>query len=50
MYVFLNIKCIFSVKSFSLRDISLLSNFQKLSAGSNTVSIVHLKKNMLCLF
>jgi len=40
-YVFPNIKCIFSAKSFTLENLTLLPNFQKLFAVSNTVSIVH---------
>jgi len=31
-YVFQNIQCNFSVKSFSVRNLSLLTNFQKLSS------------------
>jgi len=38
MYVF---ECIFSAKSFRLGNLSLLTDFQKLSAGSNTVSTAH---------
>ena len=40
MYVFPNVKRIFSAKSFSLGKLSLLANFQKLFTVSNTVSIV----------
>jgi len=40
-YVFSNIECIFSAKSFSLKNLSLLSNFENVSAVSNTVVIVH---------
>jgi len=39
-HVFPNIECIFCAKSFSLGYLSLLSNFEKLSTVSNTVSIV----------
>jgi len=39
-HVFPNIECIFSAKSFSLGNLSLLTNFHKLSAVSNTVNIV----------
>jgi len=40
-YVFPNIECIFGAKSFILGNLILLINFQKLTAVSNTVSIVH---------
>ena len=49
-HVFLNIDCIFSAKSFSLKNLCSLTNFQKLSAVSNTISIVHFYWKMLCLF
>jgi len=39
-YVFPNIKCIFSAKSFSFGNLHLLTNFLKLSTVSDTVSIV----------
>jgi len=41
MYVFPNVECIFSAKSFGLGNLSLLTNFHKLSTVSNTVTIVH---------
>jgi len=40
-FVFPNIECMFSAKSFSLRNLCLLTNFQKLSAVSNAVRSVH---------
>jgi len=40
-HVFTKIECIFSAKSFSLGNLSLLTSFQKLSTISNTVIIVH---------
>jgi len=40
MYVFPNVERIFIAKSFSLENLSLLTNFQKLFTVSNTVSIV----------
>jgi len=40
MYVFPNAERISSAKSFSLGNLSLLANFQKLFTVSNTVSIV----------
>jgi len=39
--LFQNVKCIFSAKSFSLGNLSLLNNFQKLFAVSDIVSIMH---------
>ena len=41
VYVFSNVECIFSAKWFSLGNLSLLTNFQKLSTVSVTVTIVH---------
>jgi len=40
-HVCVNIECNFSAKSFYLKNLSSLTNFRKLSAVSNTVSIVH---------
>jgi len=40
MYVFPHVKRIFIAKFFSLGNLSLLTNFQKLFTVSNTVSIV----------
>jgi len=42
MCVFPNIECIFNAKSFSFKNLFLLTNLQKLSAVSNTVSIVQI--------
>jgi len=39
MYVFPDLERIFSAKTFSLRNLFLLINIQKLFAVSNTVSI-----------
>jgi len=39
-YVLPNVECIVNAKSFSLANLSQLTNFQKLSAISRTVSIV----------
>jgi len=39
--MFLNVECIFSAKWFSLGNLSLLTNFQKLCTVSITVTIVH---------
>jgi len=48
---FPNIQCIYRAKSFSFRNLSLLTNFQKISTVlSNTVSIVHCYSKVLCLF
>jgi len=40
MYVFPYVERIFSAKSFSLENLSLPTNFQKLLTISNTVSII----------
>jgi len=40
MFVFPNVERIFSEKSFTLGNLPLLTNFQKLFTVSNTVSIV----------
>jgi len=41
-YVLSNVECIFSAKFFSLENLSLLTNFQKLpTVYSNVVNIVH---------
>ena len=40
MYVFPNVERIFIAKSFSLGNLSLLTNYQKLFTVSNTVSIL----------
>jgi len=40
MYMFPKVERIFSAKSFSLGNLSLLTNFQKLFTVSNSVSIV----------
>jgi len=40
MCVFPKVESIFSAKSFSLENLSLLTNFQKLFTVSNTVSII----------
>jgi len=50
-YVFPRIECIFTAKSFSLGNLFFLTNFQKLYAVSNIVSILYilLKDVMLVL-
>jgi len=48
-YVFPNTVCFFSVKSFSLGSLPLLTNFQKLFTVSNTISIVHLLKDLILI-
>ena len=40
-HVCVNIECNFSAKSFTLKNLSSLTNFQRLSAVSNNVYIVH---------
>jgi len=49
-HVCVNIEFNFSAKSFTLKNLSSLTNFQKLSAVSNNVCIVHFYWKMLCLF
>ena len=49
-HVCVNIDCNFIANSCSLKNLSSLTNFQKLSAVSKTVSIVHVHWKMLCLF
>jgi len=41
VHVLPNAECTFSAKSFRLGNLSLLTNFTKLSSISNTVTIVH---------
>jgi len=48
--MFPNIECIFSAKYFNLADLSLLTDLQKLSAVSNTVSIAHFRRCYALLF
>jgi len=48
MYVFPNLERIFSAKSFSLGNLFLLINFQKLFTVSNTVSIAAYLFNKKC--
>jgi len=45
--MFPNIEYIFSAKSFSLGNSTLLTNFQKLSAVSNTVGCAVLLKDVM---
>jgi len=47
-YMFPNIECIFNAKSFSLGNLSLLTNFQKLSTVSNTVSVGYIFTERFC--
>jgi len=42
VYVFPNVESIASAKSFSLGNLSLLNNFQKLSTVSNAVTILYI--------
>ena len=49
-HVCVSIECNFSAKSFSLKNLSSLTNFQKLCAVSNNVCIVHFYWKMVCLF
>jgi len=41
VYVLPNVECIFGAKPLSFGNLSLLTNFTKLSSVSNTVTIVH---------
>jgi len=48
-HVCVNIECNFSAKSFTLKNLSSLTNFQKLSAVSNNICIAHFYWKILCL-
>jgi len=47
-YVLTNIECIFSGKSFSLRNLSLLTNFQKLSTVQSNGGQLRLDGSPTC--